>query len=233
MLVLEKALEIASRITNMTTASVWAVTFLGIALCLVIKLKNKSIAWLLAAGMIVLGIAPLAARTFLASRGIYHLRAVVLGLDNQPVDESELRASVGGEKKKTGDGWEIDIPPQVKPSDGKVTVYAEVPNAFLTGETTLMLEEDYYPTVKIQLAKAPSVTIHGEVLDKNQKSVAGADVSLPDCTQFTKTDEHGMFALNSCVAKGQMVRIHAEKGKLSSTITEPAGDTAEIVLRRD
>jgi hypothetical protein len=218
---------------NPITASAFAGVFLGVALYLVVRSKNKPIVWLLAAGLIVVGVAPLVASTFLASRGIYHVRVIVLGVDNQPVNDAEINTSAGGEKKRTANGWEIDIPPQSKPVDGKVTVYAKAPNAFLAGEATFTLERDYFPTVEIRLAKSPSVTIHGDVLDDNQKAVADADVTLPDCSQSTKTDVHGLFALDSCVAKGQMVKIRAEKGKLSAPITVPAGDTVEIVVRKD
>ena len=230
---LEKILEIASRITNPITASAFALAFLGVALYTVLKSKNKRIAWLLAAGLIVVGIAPLVASTYLGSRGIYHLRVVVLGPDNQPVSEAEIKTSAGGETKRTESGWEIDIAPQAKPADGKVTVYAKVPNAFLSGETTLTLEKDYYQTISIHLRKPPSVTIHGEVLDENKRAVADADVMLPGCSQSTKTDVHGLFALDSCVAHGQMVKIRAEKGTLSASITVPADNTVEIVLRKD
>lgn len=229
---LEKVLEIASRITNPIAASVFAAAFLGIALYLIIKSKNRPIAWMVAAGLLIIGLAPLAASTFLASRGIYHVRVVVLGTDNQPISDAELNASVGAEKKKTESGWEFDIPPQTTPADGKVTFFAKAPNAFLTGSTTITLEKDYFPSTEIHLGKAPSVTVRGEVLDETQKAIADADVILPDCAQFTRTDAHGLFSLDSCVAKGQMLRIRAEKADLTASVTVPAGDTVEIVIRK-
>jgi hypothetical protein len=230
---LEKALEIASHITNPITAAAFTVAFLGIALYLVVKSQNKPIGWLLAAGLIVVGIAPLVAYTILASRGIYHVRAIVLGPDGQPFSEAEVNASVGAEKKKADNGWEFDIPPQAKPADGKITIYAKAPNSFLVGSSSLTLEKDYFPSVEIHLTKIASVTIHGQVLDDKQRAVAGAGVILPGCSKSTNTDEHGLFSIDSCVAQGQMVTIRAEKDGQSASITVPAGDTAEVVLRRD
>jgi hypothetical protein len=63
--------------------------------------------------------------------------------------------------------------------------------------------------------------------------MADADVMLPGCSKFTKTDAHGLFSIDSCVAQGQMVTIRAEKGGHSASITVPAGDSAEVVLRND
>ena len=229
---LPSVLQIASHITNPITASVFVAAFLGVALYVVVKSKNKQIAWQIAVGLVVVGITPLFAQTILAWRGIYHVTVLVLDSDNQPVVGAEVTTS-RGEIKKTGNGWEIDIPPQIRPADGKLTIYAKLPNAFLAGSSTVTLERDYYPSLEIKLSKLVPVTIHGQVLDENQKAIAGADVTLPECSKSTTTDLHGMFVLESCVADGQLVRIHAEKGKSAETITVPARDSVELVLRRD
>jgi len=230
---LERALQLASHITNPITASAFAVAILGSVLYLVVKAKSKPVVWLLATGLIVVGLAPLASYTFLASRGIYRISVIVLGPDNQPVTNADLSTSVGVATMKTASGWEIEIPPQTKPAGGKVIIYARSTNAFLTGWSALTLEKEYYPSVEIHLTKPRTVTIRGQVLDENQRAVSDADVSLPDCSQSTTTDSNGLFALDSCAFQGQMVKIRAEKGKLSDSITVPAGDTVEVVLRKD
>jgi hypothetical protein len=182
----------------------------------------------------VVGIAPLAAWTYLATRGIYRVAVSVLNVGGQPVkNDLEVSSSVGGEKKMTEYGWEIDIPVQAKPIDGKVTIRAEVPSAFLAGASNVTLDKDYYPYAVIHLAKEPSVTIRGDVVDEHQRAVSGANVALPECSQSTQTDAQGLFALNSCVAEGQMVKIRAEKGRLSVSVTVIAGQTAELMLRNE
>jgi hypothetical protein len=227
----ETMLEIASRITNPITASVFAAALLGGALYVAAKSKNKPVAWLLAAGLIVLGIAPVTATTLLAMRGVYHIRLVVIGPDNQPLKKNvEINFPSGGEKKETESGWEIDIPPQSKPGDGKVTIYANYPESFLVGSSTISLDRNYFPSMVIKLEPPPSVTIRGEVIDGRQKGIADADVILPKCSQATKTDTNGLFSFKSCVAQGQIVTIRAEKGKLSSSVTVPANDSVQIVL---
>ena len=232
---LEKILEIASRITNPVTASVFAAALLGYALYLVVRSRNKPIAWLLAAGLIVIGIAPLIATTYLAARGIYRIEIAVLGKDNQPMKDEgvEVSSSSGGEKKRTDNGWEIEIPPQTKPAGGVVTVYAKDADAFLQGSAQLALKSDYFPSIAIHMTSAPSITIRGEVIDVKQRAVADADVTLTQCSQSTKSDAHGLFHFDSCVADRQMVTIRAKKGDLSGSETVPASDGVQIVLGRD
>lgn len=231
----EKVLEIAGRITNPITASAFAVAFLGLALYRVVKLKNRPIGWLLTAGVIVVGFAPGIAATYLAARGVYRIRIVVLGSDNQPINEQSVAvsASSGGEMKRTEGGWEIDIPPQARPADGRVTIYAKYTSAFLQGSSELTLKSDYFPTAEIHMGPAPSVAIRGEVMDERQRAVANADVILPTCSQATEADAHGLFHFDSCVAAGQMVTIRAQRGDLSGSATVPAGDGVQIVLSKD
>jgi len=227
-----KILEIASRISNPVTVAAFAIAFLGLALWTVVKAKNKPIAWLLAGGLIFVGIIPVIASTVLAFRGVYQIRVTVLDTNNQPVSEAEVKATTG-EMSKTGSGWQFLIYPQTKPSDGQITVYATVPNSFLAGSTTMRLGKDYYPSMQVHLDKLPPVIIHGEVLDDHQRVVAGADVSLPACSQSTTTDHNGQFTFTSCVAQGQMVSMRAQKGKMTGSKMVIAGETAQIVLRDD
>jgi hypothetical protein len=56
-----------------------------------------------------------------------------------PVDEAKVTSSIGGEPKKVDGGWEFDIPQGNKPTDGKLTIYAEVRSAFLTGKSDVVL----------------------------------------------------------------------------------------------
>lgn len=82
---------------------------------------------------------------------IYRVRVTVLDLQQVPINNAELISSVGGEQKKVGSGWEIDIPAASKPADGKVTVYASKSGAPLYGHEELVLEKDLNPAIKIQL----------------------------------------------------------------------------------
>ncbi len=227
---LEKALEFASRITDPITLTAFMAVFLGTSLVMVVKMKNRPVKWLLVPVLSLTGLAPLAARTYLASRGIFRIAVVVLNDDNLPMKNDVEVSSAAGEKKITDAGWEFDIPVQARPTDGRVTIYAKAPSAFLAGQTTVILNNDYYPFAQIRLAKVHSVTIRGEVIDEKQRTVADAEVMLPDCSQSTRTDSNGLFALNSCVAEGQMVRIRSQKSDRSASMTVIAGQTVELLL---
>ena len=87
----------------------------------------------------------------------------MLGLDKQPVDDARVTSSNGGEPKKIEGGWEFDIPPQSRPADGKLTLFASEKNAFLVGNSTLVLDEDYFPAVEIQLEHDTSAIVRGVV----------------------------------------------------------------------
>src|SRR5712671_2324306 len=96
----EQALKIASHITHPVTIAAFALVFASSAFALAFRAKKPRIAWVLAVGIIILGLAPLAASTFLQSRGVYRVRVSVLGTDKQPVDDALVTSSIGGEPKK-------------------------------------------------------------------------------------------------------------------------------------
>ena len=227
----EKALEIASHITHPATVAAFALVFAAFALAAALKARRPRLAMILAVTIVVLGLAPLAASTFLQSRGVYRIRVVVLAPDKQPVHNAEL-STVGGEIKKADGSWELEIPPQTRPADGKLSLFASVKDAFLAGSSTLVLADDYYPTATIQLAPLPPVIFRGIVKDELGKSVAGAHVSISGYQEIATTNEMGNFELPAHAAEGQMVSVHAEKGNLVADLSVPAGATAELVLRK-
>ena len=219
----EKALEIASHITHPVTVAAFALVFAAFSFALSIKAKKPRIAWLLAIAIMILGLAPLLASTFLESQGIYRVHIVVVGPDEQPLNDAEITTSIGGEIKKASGGWELDIPPQVRPADRKVTIYA-VKDGFVPGSSTLFLVDDFYPPARVPLKALPEVMIRGIVTDPSGRSVAGARVSIPGYDTVI-SDEAGNFALHAHAPYGKMVTVHAEKGKLLANLPEPAGYT--------
>jgi hypothetical protein len=227
----EKALEIASHTTHPAAIAAFAAV-LATAFGITLRAKKPRIAWLLAAGIIVLGLAPLAASTFLQSRGVYRVRISVLGIDKQPVDDAVVTSSIGGEPKKVENGWEFDIPPQTRPADGKVVLFASVKNAFLTGSSAIVLADDYYPTTTIQLLADTSAMIRGDVVDEHRKSIAGAQVSIPGYSDVAVTDQMGNFVLAAHAADGQIVQVRAQKDQLVGSMSVPAGKSVELILAR-
>ena len=230
----EEALRIASRLTLPIPVVAVALVFAAFAFWLALRSKKRGIARLLLAVLLtiaVLGLAPLAASTYLQSRHTYRVRIIVLGPDKQPVHDAEV-TSMGGEIKKADGSWELEVPPQTRPADGKLSLFASVKNAFLAGSSTIVLANDYYPTATIQLAPLPEVMLRGIVKDEVGRSVAGAHVSISGYQDIATTNAMGNFELPAHAADGQMVSVHAEKGDLVADQTVPAGLTAELVLRK-
>lgn len=229
----EQALKVASHITHPVTIAAFALVVSGTAFRLAVRAKKPHLAWVLAAGILVLGLAPLASFTFLQSKGVYRVRVVVLGPNQSPFDDAHVNSSSGGEPKRVGGGWEFDIPPQTRPADGKLTLFASASNTFLTGASTLVLAQDYYPTVTIQLAADTSAMVRGIVVDEHRRSVANAHVSIPGSTNLCVTDEMGNFVLPAHAADGQVVQVRAQKGQLVGSVLVPAGKMpVEILIRR-
>jgi multidrug efflux pump subunit AcrA (membrane-fusion protein) len=228
----EKALELASRVTHPYSVAAIALVFAAMALMVALKAKKPRIAWLLAATILVLGISPSVAYTFLASRGIYHIRVTVLGTDGQPVNQADVSSSAGGELKQASGNWEFDLAPQARPSSGQITFYASIKDAYLAGNSPLALKEDYFPTVTIQLQPLPPVTVRGTVVDEYGKSVRGAHVAVSGYSDIATTDEMGNFSLPAHHADGQLVSVRAEKGDRVAEVSVVAGRDAQLVLRR-
>jgi hypothetical protein len=229
----EKALEIASQITHPIPAAAFAAVLAAYLFSLAIKKRHSRVTWLLAAVILLLGLAPLLSSTYLQSRGLYIVRVVVLGIDKQPVNDSQVVSSNGGEPKKVEGGWEFEIPPQSRPADGKLKLFASEKNAFLAGSSTLVLDKDYFPTVEIQLDRDTSATVRGDVIDEHRKSVGDATVWIPGYPDVATTDAMGNFVLPAHAADGQVVRLRAQKGQSTADISAPAGDTpVELMLKR-
>jgi hypothetical protein len=228
----EKALEIASHITHPGTVALFAAVLAAYLFSIAIKKRQSRITWLLAAVVLILGLAPLLSSTYLQSRGLYIVRVFVLGADKQPVDDARVTSSTGGEPKKIQGGWEFDIPPQSRPADGKLKLFASVKSAFLAGSSTLALDKDYFPAVEIQLEQDTSAMVRGVVLDDHRRSVAGAHVSIPGYPDVAVTNEEGNFVLPAHAADGQIVQVRAQKDQLVGTLSVPAGRSVELVVKR-
>jgi hypothetical protein len=228
----EKALEIASHITHPGTIAVFAAVLAAFLFTLAIKKRQSRVPWLLAAAVLILGIAPLLLSAITQWRGLYIVRVFVLGLDKQPVDDASVTSSNGGEAKKIQGGWEFDIPPQSRPADGRLKLFASEKNAFLAGNSTVVLDKDYFPAVEIQLEHDTSAVVRGVVLDDRGRSVAGARVSIPGYPDIAVTDQMGNFVIPAHAADKQIVQVRAQKDQLVGTMSVPASTSVELIVKR-
>jgi hypothetical protein len=228
----EKMLEVAAHVTHPVAVTAIALVMAGFAFSLVYRARKPYLGGLLASAIVVLGLAPLAASTFLQTRGLYRVRVTVKSPDQQPITDAVVTSSIGGEIKKAEAGWEIDIAPQVLPTNRRVTLYAQRANAYQGGAATVELANDYYPETTIFLTPLLPAVIRGLVRDTLGRSVANARVSVPGYHAFVFTDEMGSFQLSAHAAEGHMVAVHAEKGDLVTDRTVPAGSILDLTLRR-
>jgi hypothetical protein len=231
---LTKALQFAAHITHPVTAAIFAAVLALIALIALSKGRKKTppIAWVLALAILLLGVSPLLASTYLDSRGVYRVRMEVLGPDNQPVRDAAVTSSAGGEMKKTDAGWEFTIPPQDKPADGAVTFRASAPDAFLSGSVKLKLAHDYFPEIVLQLSPLPAGTLRGMVADDRGRPIEGARVWLLGYEDAASTSPTGSFSLPAHSPDGMQVTVLARKGDATAQISAYVGKSTEIILRR-
>lgn len=228
----QKALEIAARIVDPTSAAVFCAVVACIAFWLAFKQKDKKIIRtveiILGVGIIFLGALPHLSKIYLNTHGVYEIRIVVLGLNKAPVDNSTVVCAPGGEKKSIDGGWECDLPPRNRPSDRVFTAYASEKSAFLFGTGRLQLSDDYNPQLTIQLQSDTSATVQGEVLGKQNRVLAGAWVSVVGQeSERVQTGPAGGFVLHTHAAQGQMIQMHAEAdGYRSYEGLQQAGDTS-------
>lgn len=187
----------------------------------------------LSVAIAIVGISPLAARVFVQTRQVYHVRVTVLGSDHLPVSDADVTSSCGGEPKAVKGGWEFDIPPQAKPSDDQLTLFASESSSFLSGQANLALTDDYFPAVTIQLVPDKSAWVRGTVVDERGRAVAGADVSVSGYQDLSVTDNMGNFTLSAHAADGQIVTVRAQKGRRSGSLSVPAGNVPiQLVVMR-
>ena len=228
-------LRVAGRIGHPVTVAAFALVIAAAIFALALRARRPRplLASIVAAGIIVLGLAPFAASAFLKARGVYHVQVVVVRPDQSPVEIAQLKASNGGELKLVAGGWELDVPPQSRPADGKVTLFASVKDEFLKGKSTFVLAQDYYPTATLQLAAETSAMVRGVVVDEDLRAIAGATVSIAGYSDVARTDRKGNFVLPAHAGNGQMVEVQAQKDQLTGHLSAAAGKTVELIISRE
>jgi hypothetical protein len=169
--------------------------------------------------------------------GVYRVRATVINPQGVPGEENKIKvwSDAGGEPKRVEGGWQFDIPAATKPLNGKLTIYASHPDAFLTGRADLTLDKDLNPTVTIKLSRDTSAKVRGQVTDTRGRAVAGARVFVVGYeSEEVITKEGGNFELPAHAAENQPIEVVAEKrGVGVARLNHPAGDTpVRLILLR-
>ncbi len=225
-----RALEAAGQVNNQW-AYLTAFAVLATFLAWKVHRTKPGLTWFLVVVATLLGLAAILAQLFPQIRGIYRVQITVVSPGGQQVNDAKVTSTIDGTKKKAEDTWQLDIAPQVRPADRKVTVYAQRPDAYQAGNTTFEFGNDYTPSVTIHLAALAPVTMRGTVRDDHGKSVSQARVSVSGYHNVAVTDDMGNFELPAHAAEGQLVALHAEKEELVADVTVPAGTNVTLIVR--
>ncbi len=229
----EQVLKIANHVPYPEVVAIIFFVSAVIVFALALRAKGPVLGSVAALLLVALGVVPLAVNHAVQSRGVYHIQVVLVRPDGSPVYYAQLKSSHGGDLKICEGGWRLDVPPQTRPADGKVSFSATVKDEFLKGASTLTLANDYYPTVTIPLVAETSAKIRGVVVDEKMVAVSGATVSVAGYPEATITDGKGNFILPAHAGNGQMVEVHAEKGGVMTHLNAPAGKVVEVILASD
>ncbi len=229
----EQALKIANHVPYPGLVAIIFLVSAVVVFALALRAKRPVAGSVAALLLIALGLVPMAVNHTVQSRGVYHIQVLLVRPDRSPVYYAQLKSSHGDDLKICEGGWRLDIPPQTRPADGKVSFSATVKDEFLKGASTLILANDYYPTLTISLVAETSAKIKGVVVNEKMVAVSGATVSVAGHPEATITDSKGNFILPAHAGNGQMVEVHAEKDGVMTRLNAPAGKVVEVVLASD
>jgi len=219
--------EVAAKITHPISLAAYGVA----AVVFILSLKKTRVpkaAWIVIVSLVLVPVLTSAAielfRIQRSGSSLHRVRVTVLDPSKMPVDDAKVWSSLGGETKRVPGGWEIDVPKESKPSDGKLTIYASVESAFLHGSTDILLGDDYSPAVTVALQRDGNSKVRGIVVDHVGHAVKNANVYVVGySSEAVRTGEDGNFELPAHAAEGQQVELHAEaRGKIAD-IWHPAG----------
>ena len=104
------------------------------------------------------------------SSDVAAVRITVLGLDNMPVENSEIRSSIGGETKKVNGGWELEIAESKLPDNRKIIIYANQND--LKGQSEISVVGGKTTTASIQLKQNSSAQTKDSVPDAKPTKVS-------------------------------------------------------------
>ncbi len=207
---MDKLFEVAAKVSNQWSLAAFAIAAI---VAILLRLSGKrvpKIGWALVIAIVILAVVPIVAPAWLDNFGLYRVRIIVTR-QGSPVDQAEVKCSLGGEVLKTSAGWECDIPAKSRPSAGQLTVFATDRTAFLQASQSIHLGGDYAPAVELPLQPDASAILHGSVIDDSSHApIAGALVHVVGYdNESVVTGRTGDFTLKTHAAEGQQVKIAA------------------------
>jgi hypothetical protein len=169
----------------------------------------ENLFWPVALVICVLGLAPTFANIYLVN-STYRVRVVAVDEHDRPLSGVTVGTSTFNQTMTTEKGVaEIAIPRANMPADGRITIDASLPSAFLQGRADITLANEMNPSVRIQLRTIAS-TVTGLVEDGYKRALPGATVVVVG-GESGETGKDGSFTLKAHAAEGQTVPLHVEK----------------------
>lgn len=164
------------------------------------------------------------------SPSLYHVRVSVITPQGEPAESVVLSSSLGGEWKRAGGGWELDVPAEDRPADHRpLRVYAHQGPGTATYKD-IDLEADFHPVAEIKLPQPGGARVTGIVVDEHNMPIAGASVSVVGRKEIAITEISGAFSLPAGVPSGEVVVLRAVKrGYRPQEQPHPAGEGASTL----
>jgi hypothetical protein len=199
------------------------------------KPATRSTLWIIVGAICVLAMVPVVTDAFVHHPvELYRLRVTALDPAGDPLVGATIKTTATNSRSTGEDGiGELAIPRAALQQDGKITIFADKPTAFLQGSKDITLADDPNPTITIRLQRLPGATVTGIVEDQEGHALAGVHVTVPG-GNATTTDNDGNFTLQTTTAPGEELELHAEKpGYTALTQRHVAGGApATIVISR-
>ncbi|MCI0390739.1 MAG: carboxypeptidase-like regulatory domain-containing protein [Acidobacteria bacterium] len=228
--------SVVSQITNPFSLTAFALAVVLTIAGAVLKSKGRNvptIVWILIPLLVAMPIGAALYQEIVKSKdlAIYRVRITVYDPQGNPVQDARVTSSFGGEPKKVDAGWEMNIPAATVPKGEKLRITATREIAFLKGQAEITLGDERNPTVDLKLTHDVTATVRGQVMDENQRAIAGARVSVVGYgNEAVVTKEDGNFVLPAHKAFNQQVLLHVEaKGYKAESQWHPAGDYPAVI----
>ena len=160
-------------------SGIWSLAAFAIAALMAYLLRQRgkvpAIAWAIVIIVALLGLVPVAGSMYvqvLRDQSVYQVSVNVVDSVNVPVPDVSVSDSLGDAASVKQQAWQFEIPKQRLPANGRVTIYASKPSAFMSGAADITLGEDLRPSVTIVMKPLPQVRVRG-VVQEHERSLAG------------------------------------------------------------
>jgi len=205
----------------------WSLAAFVSALLVIIAIRSArgkvpSIIWGVTAAVFLIGLVPIIGSLYLkyeshqdaqvANSQIYELIVSLKAKDDgTPITDAHLACSIGIKPDRVNDAWEFKIPRALTLPSKEVEVTAESQDGIFVGAASILLKDDFHPTLPILMNRRANVMVSGTVKNASGEVVEHATVSISGHKEHMFTTETGWFELPAHATTGEEITIHVEK----------------------